>query len=386
MKIFLFFTVMVVSLILSLSFIHQSPEPPIDEMTCRIPKTNDVKGTSEDWELMPLPEKFYPSNVAFGGNGEIVLIGNEFRFSKDNGKSWKIITEGKGYDRCTKDGGKTFDKDCDTNSKSPQKIKVDDDVNSNGDVRSPILTPDGRLYLSTFYEHHGALWSIPLETPKELWYGLHFTYDDMPEDANYWTTDTFITLKNKVFVSANSSEDENYNWLTTDNKGKTWQRAGFNLDSDRIFVDGDNGLRIVENQIEKTTDSGRNWQILQSSKKPENTFFTDFVDNQTGFVCGDKGLFFITKDGGITWRMIDLGIEETLFAVRALDEKNAWVAGEKGYVFETSDGGETWQTVDLGFEKDIYSTIYEDNIKIDKFHRTVWIIKDGKVFRKTVNP
>jgi Photosynthesis system II assembly factor YCF48 len=384
MKSILFLSAPVVLLIFSVSFVFKSPSPPVDEMSCLIIKNENVNDKSEEWKLISFPDKFYPSTVTFGEKGEIVLIGNDIRFSKDNGETWKIITEGKGYDRCTLDGGKTFDKDCDTASEKPQKIKIDDDINYNGNVRSPTLTPDGRLYLSAFYEHHGALWSISLENPKELWFGLHFTYDDMPEDAKYWTTDTFITLKNKVFVSAHSTEDDDYNWLTTDNKGKMWHRAGFNLDSDRFFVDGDNGLRIVENQIEKTTDGGRNWQIVQSPKTPENTFSDAFVDDKNGFASGDKGLLAVTKDGGITWRKIDLGIEETFYIAAALDEKNAWVAGEKGLIFETSDSGETWQNVDLGFEKNIYSSFYGEELKIDKFHRAVWIIKDGKIYRKTV--
>jgi hypothetical protein len=384
MKSILFLSVLFILLILSGSFVYKPSDMPVDEMSCLIIKNENVTDKSKEWELMSLPDNFYPSTVTFGEKGEIVLIGNDIRFSKDNGETWKIISEGKGYDRCTLDGGQTFDKDCDTVSEKPQKIKIDGDINYNGNAGSPILTPDGRLYLSVFYEHHGALWSISLENPKELWFGLHFTYDDMPEDAKYWTTDTFITLKNKVFVSAHSTEDDDYNWLTTDNKGKTWHRTGFNLNSDRFFVDGDNGLRIVENQIEKTTDGGRNWQIVQSPKTPENTFSDAFVDDKNGFVSGDKGLLAVTKDGGITWRKIDLGIEDTFYIAVALDEKNAWVAGEKGLIFETSDSGETWQNVDLGFEKNIYSSFYGEELKIDKFHRTVWIIKDGKIYRKTV--
>ncbi len=340
---------------------------------------------NKDWEEMPLPEGFDPTSVAFGENGEIVLIGSDIRISKDNGNSWKIITEGNGYDRCTKDGGISFDKDCETKKDKPKKIKFDGDVNYSGDVRSPVLTSDGRLYISTFYEHQGALWSIPIENPQEFWFGLHFTYDGEPNEMKYWTTDHFIVLKNKIFVSANSSEDTNYNWLTTDNHGKTWHQAKFNLSADKYFVDSNNGLKINENQIEKTTNGGISWQILQSPKTPEATFSDSFIDDKTGFACGENGLLAITKDGGNSWHKIDLDIKETFYVVIALDEKNAWVGGEKGYIFETTDGGETWQNIDLGFEKNMYSTFYGEEIKIDKFHRTVWVIKDGKVFRKTVN-
>src|SRR5262245_11228971 len=55
------------------------------------------------WQEMQLPDEFSISRVTFGQNGEIVMIGSDIRISKDDGKTWKIITEGKGFDRCTLD-------------------------------------------------------------------------------------------------------------------------------------------------------------------------------------------------------------------------------------------------------------------------------------------
>ena len=381
MKLFLLFSLIITSFVFVFLFnlqhqtVNENPHQKFD--------SKDAPLKSVGWQEMKLPENFSPSSVAFGERGEIALIGNDIRVSKDNEATWKIITQGKGYDRCSVDGGKTFDKKCDEYNKNPSTIEFNGKVNYNGDIGSPIIASDGRLYLSTFYEHHGALWSIPLENPKEMWFGLHFTYEGDSTDMKYWTTDTFITIKDKVFVSANSSSDDGFKWLTTDNKGKTWHQKKFNLSSDSLFIDKNNGIRITENQFEKTTDGKQTWQILQSPKTPDSTFSNTFVDDKTGFACGENGLLAITNDGGNSWHNIDLGIKETFYVVAALDDRNAWVAGGEGYIFETTDGGKTWQMVDLGFKRDIYSTFYGEEIKVDKFHRSVWIIKDEKVYRKT---
>jgi Photosynthesis system II assembly factor YCF48 len=343
-------------------------------------KYETVQSKADGWEIMELPDEFYPSMVAFDDKGGIVLMGSHIRISQDNGKTWKIITEGKGFDQCSSDGGKTVESDCDTQSKKPKKLEVKDI----GDVYNAIVTDDGFLFLTSFYEHHGALWAIPLGNPKKLWFGLHFTYDGDPEDMKYWTTDFFIKLKNTVFVSAAGKAESGEFWLTTDDKGKSWHPAKFNSLSDRFFVDSKNGLRTVKNQIEQTSDGGKSWQILQTPKTPEDEFSSTFVDDKTGFAAGENGLLAMTKDGGDTWKKFDLGIKETLYGVAALDENNAWAVGTNGLVFETSDGGKTWRCVDLGLEKEVYSTLYENSIKVDKLHRTVWIIKEQKVFRKTV--
>jgi hypothetical protein len=385
MRIFIIVILLIGLLPFGLISVDRSPATGIDRISFRTPENNDFTGVSEGWELMPLPDEFKPSTVAFGEKGEIVLIGNDIRYSKDNGETWKIITGGKGFTRCTKDGGKTFDKDCDTNGKKPGKIRFDDHVDSLG-VSGSALTSDGRLYLFAAYDHSNVLWSIPLENPKQFWQGLYFREENIvPNDLTYTATGTFITLKDRIFVSAESSDDDNYNWLTTDNKGKTWHRARFNLASDRYFADGENGLRFVGKRLEKTVDGGRSWQILQSPKTPDAAYSNTFLDDKTGFACGKAGLFATTKDGGRTWRTIDLGIKKDLYAAAALDEKNVWAAGDKGFVFETADGGETWQTVDLEFKGGFYATFLEDDIKIDKLRRTVWIIKGGKIYRKKIN-
>lgn len=380
MKIILLSLSLILSLTFTFYFTYHSRQT-VSEKAASPTASNEEKEPIKDWEEMPLPEGFYASSAAFGENGEIVLIGSDIRISKDNGNTWKVITEGRGFDRCTKDGGKTFDKDCRT--QNPTKLTI----NEIGNVENAELDNNGRLYLTTYYEHHGALWSVPTEDLNELWFGLHFISENgEANDIKYWTTGSFIRLRNKIFVSAASSKDDNYNWITTVDRGKTWHKAKFNLTSDRFFIDTNNGLQISKGVIKQTIDSGKSWKIIDLPKMPYSPVYFSyyFIDDKTGFAAGDKGLIAATKDGGMTWKHFDSGTKETFWGVIALDEKNAWAVGEKGLIFETADGGETWQNIDLGFSKDYYSTLYDNSIKIDRFHRSVWIIKDGKIFRKTV--
>ena|SRR5260221_60408 len=146
-------------------------------------KTRDLTEvviSSDDWKTMSQPEGFEPASVVFGENGEIVVIGNSLRISRDSGETWTTIKQGNGFDRSTIDGGKSFYKGNGAGN-GVGKIKFDGDVNYNGDIRNPVLTSDGRLYFYAFYEHHGALWSIPIDHPQEMWYGIHFTYVSDPE-------------------------------------------------------------------------------------------------------------------------------------------------------------------------------------------------------------
>ena len=332
-----------------------------------------------DWEKVKFPKDFHFSSVAFGENEEIVLIGNEIRISNNNGKTWKIIKKGNGFDRCTIDGGKTFYKECDENNL--KEIKFEGDVNYNGDIRNPIVTNDGRLYFSSFYEHHSALWSIPIENESELWFGLHFTYEDSPENIEYWTSDDLITLKDKVFVSTASKVDKRYKWLTTDDKGKTWHQT--DLFSKEFFVDKKNGIRNTENFLKKTTDGGMTWQILYSSKIPDKSLSHVFVNDRKGFACGNKGFLAATNDGGKTWKEIKLNIQETLYSIKAIDEKIIWIVGEKGRIVETLDGGKSWKFINL-FNEDSYSFLTENNIRIDKSRREVWIFNTEEIYRKSV--
>lgn len=76
-----------------------------------------------------------------------------------------------------------------------------------------------------------------------------------------------------------------------------------------------------------------------------------FVDDQTGWACGDHGTILRTLDGGATWYTVESGVQCTLESISFVDAFRGWVAG--GYempssgrrvavLLATQDGGASW--------------------------------------------
>jgi photosystem II stability/assembly factor-like uncharacterized protein len=87
----------------------------------------------------------------------------------------------------------------------------------------------------------------------------------------------------------------------------------------------------------------------------QNLFGACLASGEHGWVVGELGRIFRTRDGGTTWERQDAGTKRPLLAVTCLDERTAWVAGKEGVVFRTTDGGATWGPVDTGSTRHLFS-------------------------------
>lgn len=76
-----------------------------------------------------------------------------------------------------------------------------------------------------------------------------------------------------------------------------------------------------------------------------------FVDAQTGWAVGDRGVTWHTSDGGRTWNARNSGVDCSLRSVHFLDARTGWTAGgihhpygatSRGVLLRTQDGGQTW--------------------------------------------
>ena len=77
-----------------------------------------------------------------------------------------------------------------------------------------------------------------------------------------------------------------------------------------------------------------------------------FVDHQTGWAVGDRGLIVATQDGGATWRRQMCPTTARLNSVTFLDKQRGWIAAAsvepyskagRGTIVKTEDGGVSWQ-------------------------------------------
>ena len=108
----------------------------------------------------------------------------------------------------------------------------------------------------------------------------------------------------------------------------------------KVWMVGNNGMILHFNgntsEFEKQ-DSGTLFSLFDVS----------FVNKQTGFIVGKKGMVFKTRNGGSSWSMIRKPHENNLLSVHFVDAMNGWAVGDYGTILHTSDGGKTWQNQSL---------------------------------------
>jgi photosystem II stability/assembly factor-like uncharacterized protein len=154
--------------------------------------------------------------------------------------------------------------------------------------------------------------------------------------------------------------------LRTSDGGATWTTGRspvpgdkhlFNVaavDARTVWAVGDWGAITV------THDGGETWvdrslgiltvSVADSPNRAMQTVTDDvilydvmFVDADHGFIAGEFGSLFATRDGGATWRRQVTGTDKTLFGVHFVSPDEGWVVGIDGIVMRTTDGAESWQ-------------------------------------------
>ncbi len=96
-------------------------------------------------------------------------------------------------------------------------------------------------------------------------------------------------------------------------------------------------------------DGGKTWKAI-ADKKGGMGCLVAFGDENTGwFGFGDK--FQMTADGGATWK--DLVLPANVSKVAAVSlrtSKDGYLMDDKGILYVTKDGGNTWSSQSLGLE------------------------------------
>lgn len=118
-----------------------------------------------------------------------------------------------------------------------------------------------------------------------------------------------------------------------------------------IHFENQTGWAIGHNQynpssghILKTLDGGKTW----SSMPPViGKIFRrlDFLDDNLGWVVGEKGAILKTTDGGSNW--IDQSIQgriNVIYAISIVNNQKIFIGGDSG-LFNSLDGGSTWTKV-----------------------------------------
>lgn len=163
-------------------------------------------------------------------------------------------------------------------------------------------------------------------------------------------------LSQVVFV------DATHGWVTgrnlllrTVDGGLTWTAVDTTTARSTFidFVDAQRGWRILvplypdEAYVQRTSNGGAAWQTVLVT----STFFVpeyrvlDFLNASEGWVAGEQGMVWYTKDGGATWSQTTFA-DYSFADVHALAAGQAWFAGQNGFIgrFSASQPAGCWAT------------------------------------------
>ena len=163
--------------------------------------------------------------------------------------------------------------------------------------------------------------------------------------------------------------DQNRGWATgskgtllaTSDGGNTWQlKSSSSTDvlRDIFFIDEQNGWVVCEVNVYElktkeqpraylmhTTDGGEHWQRVDIKGVDVEARLVRVVFSRgggRGWVFGEEGAVFSTRDGGTTWTRLQSPTRHLLLGGIFIDEDRGWLVGAGATIIQTSDGGDTW--------------------------------------------
>ncbi|HKP37114.1 MAG TPA: YCF48-related protein [Pyrinomonadaceae bacterium] len=164
--------------------------------------------------------------------------------------------------------------------------------------------------------------------------------------------------------------DRNHGWvagsagtlLETTDGGNTWKKVS-TLTKDTLrdvyFADDHSGWLLAERDVFKlktndeprsyllsTEDGGLTWRQVSPSGFDANARLVRvvFADSMNGWVFGETGAAFVTRDGGANWTRQSLPTKHLLLGGVFVDNTRGWLVGAGATILQTRDGGTTWQS------------------------------------------
>jgi len=162
------------------------------------------------------------------------------------------------------------------------------------------------------------------------------------DGGNTWTKqlDNIHVACVHMFDSANVLLLGGRSVFRTYDAGTQWDSTKFNFGNmnDLYFFDDKHAIAAAGNGIARTVDSGKTW-TLEPIPNESEVFHVDFMDNNTGWACGYRGVYK-TIDQGINWQVVNLGFKSPddsycFIDVSVLPNGYAWICGTHGRIFAT---------------------------------------------------
>lgn len=210
-----------------------------------------------------------------------------------------------------------------------------------GGAGALLLTQDG-----------GRTWQPKDHPSADTLWDIYFT-----DEMTGW-----ILAERSIYKLRTKEEQRSY-LLHTDNGGATWTRVNIKgLDPDvlltrLIFPGANTGYVLGESGTLFTTrDAGLTWTRL---KAPVNRLLSDgfFYSDDDGWIIGPGATLLRTNDGGQSWNLYSLPAvlaHARLNAITFKGPQRGWIVGSNGLILDTADGGKTWRAQNSPNGEDLF--------------------------------
>ncbi|MBZ5670260.1 MAG: hypothetical protein LAO04_11080 [Acidobacteriia bacterium] len=98
--------------------------------------------------------------------------------------------------------------------------------------------------------------------------------------------------------------------------------------------------------VAKTTNGGESWSVVYTFATIPHAEAVFFTSASTGVTRNNDGKFYLTSDGGLTWKGVTGSGEWERYRIAFADPQVGWTAGERKVGF-TTDGGRHWNSREL---------------------------------------
>ncbi|HOX46012.1 MAG TPA: YCF48-related protein [Myxococcota bacterium] len=108
------------------------------------------------------------------------------------------------------------------------------------------------------------------------------------------------------------------------------------LRGDEAFAVGYPGLLLA------SADRGRTWRALDAGTR-DVLYAIALNGAGQGIIVGRAGLVLTSADAGRSWQRRESGVTSSLFDVALTDDGQAWAVGHLGVILHSADAGASWQ-------------------------------------------
>jgi photosystem II stability/assembly factor-like uncharacterized protein len=230
----------------------------------------------------------------------------------------------------------------------------------------------------------------------------------------HWTAQTSGVLARLTSIFFTDPEHgwivgSNSTILSTTDGGNTWKKSQlphhellrdvFFFDSQRGFLLGeyslfnrtDNRVPTERSFLMSTSDAGAYWRLASLARPVylktdtltrytgETILRLHFVNDRTGWACGETGAILATRDGGRIWKLQRAAeVRRILYGLTAMNESQAWIVGAGGVALHTTDGGENWNEQTTGTSSALQDVHFTDA-------KRGWAVGSGGTILMTTN-